>query len=189
MKKAFCATIVLVFLLIFSGPVQADISAAHWIDTWTPAEDGLDGPIHFGPGNSGADYYTYVLDISDHGFDVGDDKVYRYDLSIGLRDDDDRPIELAWINLPGWWTDELVEMGYDDIKLGFSLAGLFALNSTGQLEVTIEVDERGFLSGRFGDLCHRHQHRAHSRHRAAAGQRADRGGRSAQTQGQCGLAP
>jgi len=115
-------------LLIITAPVHAN-----WTDTYTP-----DSPVYF---NTCFESYGYLHDITDNGFDVGVDRATSYSLSINLRDDAGYFadwIEVAYIDLPGaWWNDAIVEIDYSNIELDFSIAGIAALNSSGQLSVTI----------------------------------------------------
>ena len=108
--------------------------AAPWV--WTDVyEDPSGDPVLL---NFSNDYYPYMHDITDDGFDVGEDLVTHYDLTIGLHDDSecDRS-KWAWIDLPGLITDGLFKIGYEDLQRGWSIAGLISLNTTGTLNVEI----------------------------------------------------
>lgn len=145
MKNAHRSLTALFFLaclfLFLASPSIACITT--WTDDWTPADDDLSSPLLFGssyfhPGSYQS--YGYTHDIRDDGFEPGVDIIYNYRLSIDLRDDSGcfwDWIEVAYINLPGWWSDALVEIDYESIELGISLAGLASLNNSGTLDVTI----------------------------------------------------
>lgn len=97
MKQSLAMAAFLWLLLTHAGSVGA--STAPWQDIWTDPY----GPVLL---NSLNDYYPYTHDITDDGFDVGEDFVTHYDLLIGLYDDShcDRS-EWAWIDLPGLVTE------------------------------------------------------------------------------------
>ena len=138
MKKALRFSAILLLLLFLTTPAYAVVTT--WVDDWKPEDDGLDSPLYFGSkwNPSAIQSHTYVHDITSGGFVVGSDTVSSYNLSIGLADDEDCDwFEVAWINLPGTITDRFVEIDYDDVELGFSLAGIAALNNFGQFNVTI----------------------------------------------------
>ena len=117
--------------LLLSYAVSAGASTATWEDVWTDP----DGSVLL---NAEHWYYSYTHDITDNGFDVGQDLVTSYDLSIGLYDDSDCDrSEWAWINLPGLVTDGIFKIDYEDIQRGWSIAGLISLNTTGTLGVEI----------------------------------------------------
>lgn len=95
--------------------------------------------------------FSYTHDITRDGFDLGidhnirhhdfdpeEDTVFRYRLAIGIRDDShsDR-LEWAYINLPGYISDEKVEVDFKTTKAGWSGMGLFQLNDDGKLTVNI----------------------------------------------------
>jgi len=134
MRKTFKLSIMLLILLFMAGTAHA--APATWVDniTWDD--------VYFSD-TWQTEIYTHDItqnNVSGGNFVVGQDVVNSYDLSIGLYDDEDSDgSEWAWINLPGLWTDALVEIeiDYEDIELGFSLQGLASLNTTGTLEVSI----------------------------------------------------
>ena len=121
----------LFFMAPSSYAVSAGASTATWQDVWTDP----DGSVLL---NAEHWYYSYTHDITDNGFDVGQDLVTSYDLSIGLYDDSDCDrSEWAWIDLPGLVTDGIFKIDYEDIQRGWSIAGLISLNTTGTLGVEI----------------------------------------------------
>ena len=91
--------------------------------------------------------FTFVHEIwdGDDGFVVGQDLVMSYSLTIGIYDDEGGDGgERVFIDLPGKTTDGIYEAIYTDIELGFSMAGLVMLNTSGELEVRLRK-----LSGDF----------------------------------------
>jgi hypothetical protein len=83
--------------------------------------------------------------ITDSGFNVGNDFVWSYNLSIGFNNDSNSGEGEVFINLPGFITDGSFDIiNYTNIERGFSLAGLIQLNTTGTLSVSLT-----WLSGDF----------------------------------------
>jgi hypothetical protein len=82
---------------------------------------------------------TYIHDITDNGFDVNDDTIYSYSLSVGLRDDGGRcdGWELGFVNQPGILGDGLYTFNYSNKDFGWSFEGLYSLNEYGKLKVSI----------------------------------------------------
>ena len=105
-----------------------------WTDTYTPEDF-----IHFGGGDSGVNCFGYEHNITDDGFDIGEDIVWNYDLSIALRDDRDLQARDEWVyvNLPGFISDRVVEIEFSNVELGLSIAGLIELNMLGTLSVNL----------------------------------------------------
>lgn len=128
MKRNVISALVIVMVLAIA---QTAI-AVPW--TWSDAVD-PDPDIFFGAG--GVNAYDFTHDIRDNGFNVGQDLVWTYDLSIKMYDNGDSKNEYAFINLPGLVSDRLVEISYSNVELGMSLVGWAMLNLTGQLDVTI----------------------------------------------------
>ena len=118
----------LTFILCFSTTTWA--APYLWTDVVDPNPD-----IYL----SGGDSYTYTHNITDgeNGFNVGDDYISNWAMSISLYDDEYDTWEYARIDLPGWGADRLVEVDYFDVITGFSLAGWFSLNTTGSISATI----------------------------------------------------
>ncbi len=107
--------------------------------TW---HDSLDfGDMRIGSGNS----KSYTHNIKDNGFDVFSDFVYGYNVSVGIRDDqnNDRR-EIIWVNQPGLYGDA-IRFGAQDINAGWSLAGLLRLNLSGMLNVTVRSLRGDFI--------------------------------------------
>ena len=116
-----------------------------WTDTYNPED------IYFSaPSKNGVQSWNFQHDITDDGFDVGDDLVWNYDITLSFYDDSqgrrepgDRPYEFVSINLPGSITDRYwIEIDITDVELGASFWGLVELNSSGLLDVTL-TRERG----------------------------------------------
>lgn len=114
-----------------------------WVDSidFTPE-------IYFGSARQGGiSTFTYTHNLLDNGFVPGTDLIFDYDLSIGLFDDRDRRGEWAFIDAPGLIADKIVEVNYNDVDMGVSLIGLFSLNLTGMLEITINRIAGDFFLG------------------------------------------
>lgn len=142
MKKNTISALVVMLTIVFA---QAAF-AVPW--TWSDSVDPTD--IYFGI--DGKRTYTYTHDIRNEGFDVGQDLVLSYDLSINLYDDGiygygDKYAEYAKIDLPGLSADRLVEINYANVDMGMSLVGWVMLNLTGQLDVTINWKSGDFYFG------------------------------------------
>lgn len=138
MKKNILSALIVMLTLVFA---QAAF-AVPW--TWTDSVNPAD--INFG--SNGQKTFTYTHDIRNEGFDVGQDLVYTYDLSINLFDDDKADgAEYARIDLPGLLADRVVEIDYTNVDLGMSLAGWVMLNLTGQFDVTINWKGGDFFFG------------------------------------------
>jgi hypothetical protein len=128
MKKSILGGAVVLMLVLM--PLVAGASLMQWEDAWTPDN----GPVYFSGQNRS---FSFALDIKNDDFVVGADEVNRYSLTISLRDDAHHDgWELAFIDLPGFRTDALVD-DMADITLGDSFKGLFSLNTSGTLDVTI----------------------------------------------------
>jgi len=139
MKKLF-------FLISFLGLIGwvGNVGAVPW--TWTDLYDPAD--ISFSA--VGTHSHSYMHNISDNGFDVGDDLVLTYSLSIGLFDDGDadrRNKEWVFIDLPGTISDGLFEIDYENIERGMSVHGWAQLNSTGTLSVVLLRESGDFWFG------------------------------------------
>lgn len=138
MKKQALFALMMLLTLVFAPAAFA----VPW--TWTDSVDPQD--IYFG--YNGAKTYSYTHDIRDDGFDVGQDLVLTYDLSINLYDDGDLlSSEWAKIDLPGLYADRMVEIDYTNVDMGMSLMGWVMLNLTGQLDVTINWKSGDFYFG------------------------------------------
>jgi hypothetical protein len=119
-------------LLLFGLPGLSHAAIANWTDIWAP--DPEIGPVYLQEGEN----TRYLHNISEEGFDPGQDIVCWYDLAIGLEDDEDLDgRELAWINLPGIISDTIFEVDHSDANIGISLAGILSLNANGKLRVEI----------------------------------------------------
>ena len=105
-----------------------------WTDVVDPTEDVYFSNVRQG----GVRSFTYVHQIWDDGFVVGQDEVDSYSLTIGLYDDERGDgSERVRINLPGRTTDGTYEVNFTDVELGFSVEGLVMLNTTGELSVRL----------------------------------------------------
>ena len=104
-----------------------------WTDVVDPTED-----VYFSNARQGGvRSFTYVHEIWDDGFVVGQDEVDSYSLTIGLDDERGDGSERVRINLPGRTTDGTYEVNFTDVELGFSVQGLVMLNTTGELSVRL----------------------------------------------------
>jgi hypothetical protein len=139
MKKFTIYTLAVLMTLVIA---QAAFAVPWtWTDTVNPTPD-----ILFG--SNGVRSYTYTHNLQNEGFDVGQDIVFTYDLSINLFDDDRADAsEYAHIDLPGLFADRVVEINYNNIDLGMSLVGWAMLNLTGQFDVTINWRSGDFIFG------------------------------------------
>ncbi len=88
--------------------------------------------------------HSYTHNINDNGFDVVNDWVTRYGLTIGLRDDGDHNSEWVYVNQPGFIGDR-VSFSASDITTGASFLGWASLNLTGLLSVTVESLRGDFI--------------------------------------------
>jgi hypothetical protein len=115
------------FLLFFA--TSAGAAPYLWTDIWNPTDFKL----------SGGDSYSYTHDITDgdNGFNVGEDVISNWAMRISLYDDQRDFWEYAYIDLPGWTADRIVEVDYSDVITGFSWAGRISLNTTGKINATI----------------------------------------------------
>ncbi len=96
----------------------------------------------------GVQSYTYTHDLKTDGFTPGQDLVWDYDLSINLFDDQrDRKKEFAFIDQPGHFGDKNVEISFKDVDLGISFWGLYSINTSGLLELTINRNRGDFILG------------------------------------------
>ena len=82
---------------------------------------------------------SYSHDITDDGFTPLQDFIYDYSLKIALYDDAGSWDfgEVAFISQPGLLGDGYYDFSYESVDFGWSLAGLFALNLSGGLDVTV----------------------------------------------------
>jgi len=136
MKKILSYILATMALCLISSPVWA--IPAVWTDT-----------IDFNPDVYIGEDYTYTHDLTDNGFYPAEDIITSYALSIALKDDDDyvrsdwfealfelEEQETGWVDQPGWIADGLA-FTYVNNLYGWSFSGLFSLNETGKLDVTI----------------------------------------------------
>ena len=117
----------------FSTAARADYIPATWADDLT-----VGSGVYIGSGDS----YTYTHNVNDNGFRPLTDWITGFHLSLNLADDaNDRfwDPELAYVNLPGPLSDRLVgNFGLSGEEFGgWSVLGLFELNTLGTLTVTI----------------------------------------------------
>jgi hypothetical protein len=80
---------------------------------------------------------TYVHDITDNGFNPGVDTVSSYSLAINLYDDWDKAIEIAYVDLPGLFGDNIFFNLSGAESGGWSLEGKWQLADQGRLVVSI----------------------------------------------------
>ena len=117
----------------FSTAARADYIPATWTDQLN-----VGSGVYIGSGQS----YTYTHNVNDNGFRPGVDGITGFHLSVNLADDaNDRrwDPELAYVDLPGPLGDGFVgNFGLSGEEFGgWSLLGLFELNTLGTLTVTI----------------------------------------------------
>lgn len=126
--KAMCS---LVAMVGFAGTANAAYMPATWTDSYEVPD--------FTIGVNHASSFSYQHDLTDNGFQVGRDVLTGFGLTIDLYDDADSHGEMAFIDLPGFLGDAFVQtFTYGDVEYnGWSLAGLWTLNATGLLDVTI----------------------------------------------------
>ncbi|MEN6475129.1 MAG: PEP-CTERM sorting domain-containing protein [Syntrophaceae bacterium] len=98
--------------------------------TWTDS-------IDFNPDIYIGGPFAYTHDLTDNGFDPGEDTILSYALSLELKDDERCDgFETGWVDQPGLIADGLA-FTYVNNLYGWSFAGLFSLNESGTLDVTI----------------------------------------------------
>ena len=117
----------------FSTAARADYIPATWTDDLA-----VGSGVYIGSGQS----YTYMHNVNDNGFRPFTDWITGFHLSLNLADDaNDRfwDPELAYVNLPGSLGDGFVgNFGMSGEEFGgWSVLGLFELNTLGTLTVTI----------------------------------------------------
>lgn len=117
----------------FSTAARADYIPATWTDNLN-----VGSGVYIGSGQS----YTYTHNVNDDGFRPGTDWITGFHLSVNLADDaSDRrwEPELAYVDLPGLLGDGIVgNFGASGEEFGgWSVYGLWDLNSLGTLTVTI----------------------------------------------------
>jgi hypothetical protein len=122
--------------------LSAGANAALIPTTWTDSTD-------FGGGkfiSSGASH-TYTHDLTTAGFDVGQEAISNFWLTIDLADDSDRQSELAFVDLTGFLGDSFVtNFGLSGSEYGgWSILGLLELNLLGTLTVTVNSIYGDFL--------------------------------------------
>ena len=106
--------------------------------TWTDTYDDDEGDIYFsGALNGGVQSYSFTHDITDNGFDPGEDLVTTYGISMNLFDDGEDRYERVYVDLPGFWSDRIIKINYSDINLGMSFMGRMQLNALGLLDITL----------------------------------------------------
>ena len=131
MKKVSAVLIGLFLLLGFAGNSAADPYT--WVDT-----------LNFGRNYVGAlEGISYSHDLTDNtpvAFNVGEDLITNYSLTVDLNDDNGGwfdGFEIAYIDQPGFIGDGSYDFSYASNSFGFSIAGLLSLNAFGYLDVTI----------------------------------------------------
>jgi hypothetical protein len=130
MKKTLL--ILSAFFILIGVPLPTQAAAAMWTDDWPP--DMESGPVYLNRG----DHFSYTHSLIEAGFDPDQDVVCWYDLAIGIEDDSYTDgWEIAWINLPGIFSDTIIEVDHSDVNIGISLAGVLSLNIDGTLGVEI----------------------------------------------------
>lgn len=125
----------------FTGTASASYVSATW-------EDNYD--VGTGILISDGDSYEYFHDLTLDGFNVGQDLVTDFLLSIDLYDDGDWKLEVASVDLPGLLSDRWVSsfnFGEGAYEGGWSIIGLIELNLLGSLTVTISSLYGDFIFG------------------------------------------
>ena len=125
--------IALVLLAVgFSTAARADYIPATWIDNLN-----VGSGVTIGSGQS----YTYTHNVNDNGFRPLTDWITGFHLSINLADDaNDRrwEPELAYVDLPGGGDRVVGNFGLSGEEFGgWSVLGLWELNTLGTLTVTV----------------------------------------------------
>jgi hypothetical protein len=122
--------------------LSATANAAYVPATWTDAYDVGTG-VYIGSG----DKYEYFHDITFDGFNVGQDLVTSFYVTIDLFDDDKKDsIEIGTIDIPGLLGDRLV-YNFGVKTFTGSILGLLELNAYGTLSVTISSLIGDFVFG------------------------------------------
>lgn len=142
MNKTLTKILALGALLLAASTASASYVPATWTET-------LSGSQYIGSGSS----YTYQHNLTDNGFDVGQDLISNFWLSLNMQDDNggDRAIELAFVDLPTYLfdlpADRIVStFGRSGAEYGgWSIAGLVELNLVGTLTVTVSSLYGDFL--------------------------------------------
>ena len=120
----------------FFGPCKTCDNPTEWVDSYTPKD-----VIFF------SDQYKkhqFTHDITDNDFELGADIVLKYGLIMDLFDDGGDGKEKAKIDLPGFFSDKIVEIDYDNVNLGMSFWGAISLNAFGTLDVTVKRKKGDF---------------------------------------------
>jgi hypothetical protein len=125
---------VMTFVMICSAKIAtADLY------TWTDVID-WNPDMYIGPQQS----FSYTHDITDgqDGFSGylmgGDDVIWDYSVTVSLYDDEKYDFfEIASIDQPGLIGDGIYDFRYENQEFGWSLMGLWSLNRTGKLDVSI----------------------------------------------------
>jgi hypothetical protein len=127
--------IIFTITVLFAFAVNAFAIPYTWVDT-----------KDFNPNNQYIDFFhpaTYTHDITDNGFTVGVDTIDNYTLTFKLYDTASKKycsnINIAFIDQPGGLTaDKFYAFNINlDKSLNGSIEGIYKLNSTGKLDVTI----------------------------------------------------
>lgn len=126
--KSFRKLVLVIFSLVATILLCGPAMAAPF--TWTDSYDPADILI------TCLKPYSFVHNLNPD-FVPGQDLITDYSLTLGLYDDKDKWLEIAFVNLPGIMSDGFYNFKYDNNEFGWSLAGFFSLNTLGTYQVTI----------------------------------------------------
>jgi hypothetical protein len=123
------------FKALLAGVALVAMSATASATPWTQTID-LNPDVYIGP------TFSWTHDLSSAGFNPGSDLITDFTLTLTIKDDSDKwyaPFEWAFVDLPGVLGDAIWLSPIGTNSTGPSILGLFDLNASGMLNVSLSA--------------------------------------------------
>jgi hypothetical protein len=122
---------------LLAGVALVALSTTASASPWSQTID-LNPDVYIGPTFS----WTHDLSAGAGGFNPGTDLITDFTLSLTIKDDSDKwyaPLEWAFVDLPGVLADAVWLSPIGTNSTGPSILGLFDLNASGMLNVSLSA--------------------------------------------------
>jgi hypothetical protein len=120
---------------LLAGVALVALSSTASASPWSQTID-LNPDVYIGP------TFSWSHDLTTDGFNPGTDLITDFTLSLTIKDDSDKwyaPLEWAFVDLPGVLGDAIWYSPIGTNSTGPSILGLFDLNTSGMLNVSLSA--------------------------------------------------